>query len=144
MKMPKTDLNINFNFYNIFSINYGILYCILLFILAESNTLLVNSYFSSTTQIGLKIRTATNSLIYQKSLRLSGKSRLTYSSGQIVNMMSTDTSKIESSITYLHYLWSGVFQALIILCLLFKNLSWCSLIGFSFYKRVKHNGKIKK
>lgn len=132
MKMPKTDLNINFNFYNIFSINYGILYCILLFILAESNTLLVNSYFSSTTQIGLKIRTATNSLIYQKSLRLSGKSRLTYSSGQIVNMMSTDTSKIESSITYLHYLWSGVFQALIILCLLFKNLSWCSLIGFSF------------
>lgn len=131
MKLGHQSPEAYYHFYDL-QIHRGILYCIALFLLTEGNSLLVNNYFSLTTQIGLKIRTSTNALIYQKSLRLSGRSRLQYSSGQIVNMMSTDTSKIESSITYVHYLWSGVFQALIILSLLFRKLSWCSLIGFAF------------
>lgn len=111
------------------SLTYGILLCLLIFALQMTNTLTVNNYFNITMQIGLKVRTSMSALIYGKALRLSSLSRQSFSTGQIVNLMSTDASRLDAVVTFVHYIWSGPFQVLVIITLLFRLLSWAAFVG---------------
>ena len=107
--------------------------CLGLFALQLANTLTVNIYFQLITFIGCQMRTGLTGLIYRKALRLSGRARRTFSTGQIVNLMSTDTQRIESVATYLHYLWSAVLQCLLIMAALTKLLGMASFVGFGLF-----------
>lgn len=110
----------------------GILLSLGIFILHMINTLTVNTYFTITMQTGLKLRTAVSGLIYQKALRLSGRARQSFSQGQIVNLMSTDAGRLELATSYLHYIWSGPFQVVVILVFLFYLVNWAAFVGFAF------------
>jgi ABC-type multidrug transport system fused ATPase/permease subunit len=111
---------------------YGLGLCAAIFGLQMINTLSVNTYFTITMQSGLRVRTATSALVYNKALGLSGKARQAFSTGQIVNLMSTDAGRLDMAASYLHYAWSGPFQAIVILFLLFRLLSWAAFVGFAF------------
>lgn len=110
----------------------GIGLCLLIFVLQMINTITVNSYFTITAQTGLKVRTSMSALVYHKALRLDARARQAFSTGQIVNLMSTDSSRLDMATTYIHYIWSGPFQVIVIVILLFRLLSWASLVGFGF------------
>lgn len=110
----------------------GVGLCFAIFALQMVNTLTVNTYFSITMQTGLRIRTATSTLLYGKALRLSAKARQSFSTGQIVNLMSTDAGRMEMAVSYVHYIWSGPFQIIVILALLFRLLGWIAFVGFVF------------
>ena len=110
----------------------GLCLCVAIFSLQMLNTLAVNTYFSFTMQTGMKVRAASAAVVYNKAMRLSGKARQRFSTGQIVNLMSTDCSRLDMAATYIHYVWSGPFQVLIIMVLLFRLLSWAAFIGFGF------------
>lgn len=110
-------------------IYYGIALCLLIFVLQMVNTMAVNSYFNITLQTGQKLRTSTSALIYRKALRLSSKAKQAFSSGQIVNLMSTDSGRLDMATGYVHYIWSGPFQIIVIIFMLYRLLQWAALVG---------------
>lgn len=113
------------------NVTQGILLCLAIFFLQQINTLTVNAYFTITMQTGMRVRASASALVYAKALRLSGRARQTFSTGQIVNLMSTDGGRIDMAACYLHYLWSGPFQVLVILVLLFRLLQWAAFVGLA-------------
>ena len=80
-------------------------------------------------------------MIYKKALRLSGKAQRqstigmitdinvhfsnnrtakTIFSGQIVNLLSNDVGRFDGSVDWIHYLWIGPIQLIIVMFILWK------------------------
>ncbi|KAJ9087838.1 hypothetical protein DSO57_1029157 [Entomophthora muscae] len=112
-------------------IYYGILYSVAMFITAVVQTMFLHQYFQICMTTGMKLRTALVAAIYQKSLRLSGASSQNSSVGEIVNYMSIDAQRLQDLCSYLHIAWSGVFQIIIALVLLYRQLGVSALAGFA-------------
>jgi ATP-binding cassette subfamily C (CFTR/MRP) protein 1 len=107
----------------------GYLYCVLLFLINVLSTILVNQYFHMVMTQGMRIRTGLRAAIYRKSLRLSNQARQKMNTGDIVNFMSVDAQKICDLVTYLHMVWSGIFQIAVCLGFLFYFIGWSTLAG---------------
>ncbi|CAI6285620.1 unnamed protein product [Periconia digitata] len=54
-----------------------------------------------------------------------------YPNGAIINLMSTDTYRIDQGLALFHMLWGSLFSILLTLVLLIINLSYYALAGFS-------------
>lgn len=54
-----------------------------------------------------------------------------WSNGKVVNLMSTDTFRIDQCASWFHVLWSSPIQIVITLILLLINLSYSALAGFA-------------
>lgn len=65
----------------------GLLYAILLFIVASIQTLVLAQYFQRMFVVGLRIRTALVSAVYRKAMVMSNSSRKESTVGEIVNLM---------------------------------------------------------
>ncbi|XP_071504808.1 ATP-binding cassette sub-family C member 9-like [Diadema antillarum] len=83
----------------------------------------------------LHVRTALQTMVYEKSLRLS-----TYATtggmmtmGQITNHMSTDAMSLLFCFQMMHYCWSIPLQIVITLVLLYQQLGWSALIGAAVF-----------
>lgn len=111
----------------------GYTICGAMFLLQLLNTLLVNYYFTTNSRVGLKVRTALNGMIYEKSLGLSGRARQQFSTGQQVNLMANDSSRVEMVAVYLHYIWSGPFQIIVIMSLLYRMIGISAFVGFFLF-----------
>jgi ATP-binding cassette subfamily C (CFTR/MRP) protein 1 len=94
-------------------------------------SLLTNSYFTITMTIGLKIRTILITSIFKKSLRLSPAARNNMSTGQTINMMSTDASKLDLFMGYAHYTWTTLLQIAAACGLLIRALGPPALAGIA-------------
>ena len=81
--------------------------------------------------IGIQSRNVLMTAIYRKALRLSPKARQERSTGQIVNLMSTDASKIDSALGWGLTLLACVVQVLIAVALLLFTLGLSSLAGIA-------------
>ena len=99
------------------------------FVLQMANTILVNAYFKSTMHIGLQARVAMATAIYGKVLRLSSRARSAASPGWVVNLISSDVSRVDQLAGFFHYLWSGPFQLIIIMIFMFTLIRWYAFIG---------------
>lgn len=110
----------------------GYLTCALLFGSQMINCLTVNSYFRVLSLIGLRIRVGLSGAIYAKCFQVP-PSTLSGNTGYIVNLQSTDVGRIETTIMFLHYLWSGPLQIVISMSLLFWLVGWSSLIGLLLF-----------
>jgi len=67
------------------------------------------------TQVGLRMRAALLSAVYEKSLRLDLQD---LNAGDVVNLATNDCSRLMESVLSFHYLWSGALEALGIVGLL--------------------------
>ncbi|XP_060564564.1 ATP-binding cassette sub-family C member 10-like isoform X2 [Ruditapes philippinarum] len=83
--------------------------------------------------VGLKIRTAIISTIYRKSLSVSSSVSVgKFTSGQIINFMSTDTDRIVNFCPSFHAVWSLPFQIAVSLYLLHQQVGLAFLAGLAF------------
>jgi ATP-binding cassette subfamily C (CFTR/MRP) protein 1 len=64
--------------------------------------------------------------VFQKSLRLRGVSS---DVGYVLNLMGTDCSRLLEGVAEIHYLWSGVLEALVIIALLVYLVGYPAVIG---------------
>lgn len=94
-----------------------------MFGLSVLQTASLHQYFERVFDTGIKVKSSLTSLVYQKSLRLSVEAKSEKSTGDIVNLMSVDTQRLQDLCQNLQLIWSGPFQ--IILCL----TSLYSLVG---------------
>ncbi|KAL4565467.1 hypothetical protein LXL04_029563 [Taraxacum kok-saghyz] len=60
--------------------------------------------------IGLQLKSMLCAAIYQKQLRLSNDAKLSYSSGQIMNYATVDTTRIGEFPFWFHHIWTIVLQ----------------------------------
>ena len=72
--------------------------------------------------IGLKIRTSIITTIYRKTMRVSSVDLSHFSTGQVVNFMSTDTDRIVNFCPSFHQFWSLPFQIAVSLYLLYLQV----------------------
>uniref|UniRef100_A0A8C5VSM2 Multidrug resistance-associated protein 1-like n=1 Tax=Microcebus murinus TaxID=30608 RepID=A0A8C5VSM2_MICMU len=108
-------------------IGYG--YAVALFVVVFLQTLILQQYQRFNTLTSAKIKTAVIGLIYKKSLLLSNVSRKKFSTGQIINLMSADAQQLMDFTANLNLLWSGPFQILMAIYLLWQELGSAVLAG---------------
>lgn len=110
---------------------YGYTLAVGMFLCGIVTILLTNEFYKSSLITGIKIRAALIGAIYQKSLRLSPAARAAMSTGQIVNMMSVDCTKIDLSCQFFHFGWTTIIQVCISIALLIWQLSYNALPGIA-------------
>lgn len=88
----------------------GILYAVLLFLVACTQTLFLSQYFQRMIFVGLRVRTALVGSIYKKALGLSNTARKSKTVGEIVNLMAVDAQRFMDLTTYINMLWSAPLQ----------------------------------
>ncbi|KAK3829999.1 MAG: multi drug resistance-associated protein MRP [Linnemannia gamsii] len=101
----------------------------LMLICSLAQTTVLHQYFHLCFRTGMHIRAGLVTAIYQKSLRLSNSARQEFTVGEIVNHMSIDAQRVQDLVSYLHVVWSGLFQIGIALYLLFDTMSWAIFAG---------------
>ena len=82
-------------------------------------------------QLGLRLRAALISHIYQKGLRLSSRSRQNCTSGEIMNYMSVDIQRIADFCWFLNILWMLPVQISLAMYILQTNLGLGSLAALA-------------
>lgn len=101
-----------------------------MFAVSVGQTLALHQYFQRAFETGMRIKTGLTAAIYGKSLKLSNEGRQSKSTGDIVNLMSTDTQRLQDLTQYGQQIWSAPYQ--ITLCM----ISLYRLVGLSMFAGV--------
>jgi len=96
----------------------------LMFICGLVQTLFLHQYFDRVFVTGIRVRSGLIGVIYQKSLVLSNEEKSGRATGDIVNLMSTDVSRIQESCSNGLILISGLFQITLAFISLYDMLGW--------------------
>lgn len=84
--------------------------------------LTVNVYFHILFRICLHMKTELVDMLYSKSLRMTSSAKAEVGTGTIVNLQSNDAAKLWKLPQYLHMIWSGPLQILVVMVLLMRIL----------------------
>ncbi|KAK2187609.1 hypothetical protein NP493_160g03030 [Ridgeia piscesae] len=123
----------------------GVLYALLLFVVAMVQSMLLHQYFHICFCVGMRVRTAVIAAVYHKALKLSNSARQSSTVGEIVNLMSVDAQRFQELTNYLNMLWSGPFQMSVCLYFLWAILGPSVLAGIAvMVLLVPINGYIAK
>ncbi|ODN01206.1 Multidrug resistance-associated protein 7, partial [Orchesella cincta] len=94
---------------------------------------LSNSHFNmKMAEVNLKIRAALITTIYRKTVQLQKMTLENFSSGEIINFMSTDTDRIVNFCPSFHAFWSLPVQVAVTLYLLYQQIGVAFLAGVVF------------
>ena len=68
------------------------------------------------------MRIAVSAMIYNKCLKLSRTALGSISLGKIVNMLSSDVGRFDSTAFGIHYLWVGPIQTIVVTALIYNEV----------------------
>ncbi|XP_070538062.1 ATP-binding cassette sub-family C member 4-like isoform X3 [Ptychodera flava] len=103
----------------------GISLCVIMLMITH------HPYFFVSQRIGMRIRISCCSLIYRKALRLSHIALGQTTTGQIVNLLSNDVNRFDVAMIFIHYLWIGPLESIVVLVLLWREIGPSCLAGFA-------------
>jgi len=89
--------------------------------------LLPRAYFYRVQLINGGVKAALQTAVYKKTVRLSSAANAG-SSGERINLIQLDATRISELVTYLHVTWSALVQTFGYICLLYSFIGW-SVIG---------------
>ncbi|KAG1791532.1 P-loop containing nucleoside triphosphate hydrolase protein [Suillus plorans] len=89
----------------------------------------LHQYFQICFETGMRVRAGLVTAIYKKSLVLSSDERGSRASGDIVNLMSVDASRLQDLCTYGLIAISGPFQITLAFVSLYNLLGWSAFVG---------------
>ncbi|NXJ16927.1 MRP7 protein, partial [Odontophorus gujanensis] len=112
-------------------LSHGVLYALGLFAGSFLGALLRNQFSYEVQKVMLMVRAAVISAIYRKALRVGCTSLSRFTVGEIVNFMSTDTSRLVNFCLSFHEVWSLPFQFAITLYLLYQQVGVAFLGGLA-------------
>ncbi|XP_049853309.1 probable multidrug resistance-associated protein lethal(2)03659 isoform X1 [Schistocerca gregaria] len=93
------------------------------------NIFVIHPYMMAILHMGMKIRVACCSLIYRKALKLSKTALGETTAGQIVNLLSNDVNRFDVAVIFVHYLWLGPVETVIVAYFLWNIVGVSALIG---------------
>ncbi|XP_011211265.2 probable multidrug resistance-associated protein lethal(2)03659 isoform X1 [Bactrocera dorsalis] len=93
------------------------------------NVLFRHPYMLGIQHIGMKVRLAMCNLIYRKALRLNRTALGGTTTGQVVNLISNDVGRLDTSIMHIHVLWVGPIEIIVVAVLMYREIGIASLFG---------------
>ncbi|XP_071994663.1 multidrug resistance-associated protein 1-like [Engystomops pustulosus] len=111
------------------ALSSGYLLALALFGVTILQTILLQLYQRFNMLTAVKIKTAINGIIYKKSLNLSNSTRRKFTTGELVNLMSSDAQQLMDLTVNLNLLWSAPFQILMAIAFLWQELGASVLAG---------------
>nr|XP_036233399.1 probable multidrug resistance-associated protein lethal(2)03659 isoform X1 [Bactrocera oleae]XP_036233400.1 probable multidrug resistance-associated protein lethal(2)03659 isoform X1 [Bactrocera oleae] len=114
------------------STNTAFLFALGVILCSALNVLLMHPYMMAVLHTGMKVRVALCSVIYRKALRLSKTALGSTTTGQVVNLISNDVGRLDTSLIHMHYLWLGPVEILVITLLMYREIGVSSLFGVAF------------
>ncbi|EDW89496.2 probable multidrug resistance-associated protein lethal(2)03659 [Drosophila yakuba] len=110
----------------------GIYYAVALIVIGALTVAILNPTAFGIRHVSFKVRVALGSLIFRKALRLTKGSLGDSTSGHVVNLISNDVSRLDSSPYNVHYLLVGPLQVLIITYLMYQEIGISAVFGVLF------------
>uniref|UniRef100_A0A182NN20 Uncharacterized protein n=1 Tax=Anopheles dirus TaxID=7168 RepID=A0A182NN20_9DIPT len=87
-------------------------------------------------QIGMKIRVACCSLLYKKAsvqaLRITKAAGTDGMTGQVINLMSNDVAKFDTATGFVHDIWKGLIELLVLGYFIYQQIGISGLFGIAF------------
>lgn len=93
------------------------------------NVFVIHPYMMAILHMGMKIRVGCCSLIYRKALKLTKTALGETTIGQAVNLLSNDVSRFDVAIIFLHYLWIGPLETIVLMYFMYTEVEISSVIG---------------
>ncbi|KAK0238750.1 P-loop containing nucleoside triphosphate hydrolase protein [Armillaria nabsnona] len=106
----------------------GFSIAVLMFVASVAQTVILNQYFQVAFETGLRVRSGLVSVIYTKALVLSNDER-GRASGDIVNLMSVDATRLQDFCQFGLISISGPFQITLAFISLYNMLGWPAFVG---------------
>ncbi|XP_053313014.1 ATP-binding cassette sub-family C member 2-like [Spea bombifrons] len=106
---------------------YSLAFALLLVTVLQTLVLQLYQRFNMLTAV--KFKTSIIGLIYKKSLQLANSSRRKFTTGELVNLMSSDAQQLMDLIVNINLLWSAPFQILLAIVFLWQELGPSVLAG---------------
>lgn len=113
------------------TLNEGLLYVLAIFASGVIQSFCLRQYFFYCYQVGMRLRTAVVTAVYDKTLKLSSAARQRSSTGEITNLMSIDAQRLQDVTPFLHGLWYGFYQIIVAIYLLWQQLGPSCLAGIA-------------
>ncbi|XP_054164141.1 multidrug resistance-associated protein 1-like [Oppia nitens] len=110
----------------------GYFYALIMFVALMIESILNNQYEYQNNLLAMRIRATIISVIYNKTLKLSSCGRKSFTSGEIVNLMSVDCQRVIDFFLMVNFVWSAPLQITIVLILLWQQLGIATLAGLAF------------
>ncbi|KAG2056246.1 multidrug resistance-associated ABC transporter [Suillus hirtellus] len=107
----------------------GYVVAIIMFVASMAQSVVLHQYFQICFETGMRVRAGLVTAIYKKSLVLSSDERGSRASGDIVNLMSVDASRLQDLCTYGLIAISGPFQITLAFVSLYNLLGWSAFVG---------------
>ena len=104
-------------------------YALALFFLPVARTMVEQAYFYRVQLINMGVKASLQTAVYKKSVRLSNSAKSSGSTGETLNLMQMDASRISELVTYLHVCWSAAVQTIGYVSLLYSYIGWSVLGG---------------
>ncbi|XP_061390091.1 ATP-binding cassette sub-family C member 4 [Musca vetustissima] len=83
-------------------------------------------------QVGTKIRLALSGLIYRKCLKLSKSASNDALRGRAINILSNDLGRFDVALCFLHDVWKGPAESVLIGYLMYREIGISAVIGVAF------------
>lgn len=106
----------------------GFAIAVIMFAASVAQTIILHQYFQRCFETGMRVRAGLVTAIYQKALVLSNDGR-GRASGDIVNLMSVDATRLQDLCTYGLIAISGPFQITLAFVSLYNILGWSAFVG---------------
>ncbi|CAK4424719.1 unnamed protein product, partial [Aphanomyces euteiches] len=81
--------------------------------------------------VGMQFSACLRSMLFEKSLKLSAKSKKDKSAGDIANLFSVDVVNVMDFALNAHQMWVVPLQLLVVLFLLYQVVGWASFVGLA-------------
>ncbi|KAG5672509.1 hypothetical protein PVAND_002633 [Polypedilum vanderplanki] len=83
-------------------------------------------------EIGMKIRIGCSRLVYDKILRITKSVQEDGMHGKVINLLSNDFSKFDIALAFLHDLWKGPFETILLGFLIYREVGISGVFGILF------------
>lgn len=108
---------------------HAYLYATGIILCSAVNVFVIHPYMMAILHMGMKIRVACCSLIYRKALKLTRTALGETTIGQAVNLLSNDVSRFDVAIIFLHFLWIGPLETVVLTYFMYREVEISSIIG---------------
>ena len=126
-------------------LSLGLCYVAAIFFSNFIMSLCLRQYFWWCYRVGMRLRSAVTTSIYSKALVLSTAAMSTRTTGEITNLMSVDSTRLQELSPYLHAVWYSFYQISIALYFLWQQMGVASLAGIAvILLLIPLTGKVSK